>query len=252
MGLRSHKLTSCDISSPCECHQNSQEHVGRIRLGVLSDAKTAASRMPVSGSHLRARSRCDPPVRRRPFRPPLDARLRAMGRARHQASPGTAPSLKSQRRVWPTGAGRRPWRPAAGRPSGLAGAPVGAGAVALRPTRGRSNSVARRRTWSEPPLLKLALARVRGRSCHGEVAQVGGDRRRSEPSLGCALTWGSLRRRTPRSALAYTPKRAPNAGASGAGRASAPLDLPPAQPSVIGVPSYWGVCSGAYFGERDR
>ena len=79
MRQRSLKLTSCDISSPCGCHQNSQAHVGRIRLGVLSDAKTAASWMPVSGSHFRARSRCDSPVRRRPFRPPLDARLRGDG-----------------------------------------------------------------------------------------------------------------------------------------------------------------------------
>jgi len=45
---------------------------------------------------------------------------------------------------------RRPYCLEASEPSGLAGAPVGAGAVALRAALGRSNPVARRRTWPEP------------------------------------------------------------------------------------------------------
>ena len=68
-----------------------------------------------------------------------------------------------------------PWRPAAGQPTGLSGAPVGAGAVALRPASGRPNFVARRRTWPEPRLPKFALARDRGCSFDVSVAQVGGE-----------------------------------------------------------------------------
>ena len=97
---------------------------------------------------------------------------------------------------------------------------------------------------AEPRLLKMALARGRGRSCDGRVTQVGDVRHRSAPSLGCALTWGSLRWRTPRSALAYTPRRAPDADASGAGDGPAPLDLRPVYSNGTGVPYSWGVCSG--------
>ena len=45
---------------------------------------------------------------------------------------------------------RRPCCPAAGEPFRLAGAPVGAGAVALRHASAMPNPVARRRTWTEP------------------------------------------------------------------------------------------------------
>ena len=140
---------------------------------------------------------------------------------------------------------RRPSRPAAGQPSGLSGAPVGVGAAALRPASGRANSVARRRTWPEPRLLKLPHAGGSGLLFDVWVAHVGGDRRRSEPSFGCELPWGSLRQRTPRLALAYTPEKAPDAGASGAGAGSgSALGLSAVQPGVIRVPSSGGVCSG--------
>jgi hypothetical protein len=115
--------------------------------------------------------------------------------------------------------------------------------IALRPASDRANSVSRRRTWPEPRLLKLAHAGGSGFLFEGWVAQVGGDRRRSEPSFGCALPLGSLCQRTPRLALAYTPEKAPDAGASGAGSGSA-LGLSAVQPRVIRVPSSWGVCSG--------
>ena len=115
--------------------------------------------------------------------------------------------------------------------------------IALRPASGRANSVTRRRTWPEPRLLKLARARSSGPLFEGWVAHVGGDRCRSEPSFACALSWGSLWPRTPRLALAYTPKRASDAGASGAGGRSA-LGLSPVQPGVIRMPSSGGVCSG--------
>ena len=115
--------------------------------------------------------------------------------------------------------------------------------IALRPASGRANSVARRRTWPEPRLLKLAHARGSGFLLEGWVAHVGGDRCRSEPSFGCALPWGSLWQRTPRLALAYTPQRAPDASASGAGSGSAP-SLSAVLLGVIRVPSSGGVCSG--------
>lgn len=179
----------------------------------------------------------------RPCTSLLDSGLRSTSRNPHPASPGIAFPLKTYRRVWPMAARRRPSRPAAGQPSGLSGAPVGVGAAALRPASGRANSVARRRTWPEPRLLKLAHAGVSGLLFYVWVAHVGGDRRRSEPSFGCALPWGSLRQRTPRLALAYTPEKVPDAGASGAGSGSA-LGLSPVQPGVIRVPSSGGVCSG--------
>lgn len=238
------KLTVFNISSRCRRNQDWQEPVGRLRLRVPWEATKGGqrdARFRLAPSHSVAVRITGSP---RTFRPPLDARLRSIRRVHYQASPGIAPLLKSDGPVWLTGAGRRPWRPAAGQPTGLAGAPVGGGAVALRPASGRVNSAARRRTWPEPRLLKLAIARDPGGSFHGKVAQVGGDRRRREPSFGCALTWGSLRRRTPRSALAFTPKRAPNAGASGAGSTSAQLGPSAAQPRVIRVASSWGVCSG--------
>ena len=237
-------MTLIDNLTGCRINQDSQEPLARVRLRIRSDAQTAHSWIPDSGSRLRARSQRDSPACRSPSRPPLDAWQRSTIRVRCEASPGTVPPLNGKQRLCPAAALGRPWRPAAGQPGGLAGAPVGAGAVALQPASGRGNSVARRRTWPEPQLLKLAIARGRGRSCGGRVTQVGGVHHRSAPSLGTALTWGSLRRRTPCSALAYTPRRAPDADASSAGDGPAPLDLRPLHPNGIGVPSSWGVCSG--------
>ena len=244
VGGRRLKVTFIDTLTDCRSNQDSQAPLARIRLRIRSDAQTAHSWIPDSGSRLRARSPRDSPACRSPSWPPLDAWQRSTIRVRCEAFPGTVPPLKSQQRLCPAAAIGRPWRPAAGQPGGLAGAPLGAGAVALRPASGRVNSVARRRTWPEPQLLKLAIARGRRRSCGGRVTQAGGVRHRSAPSLGSVLTWGSLRRRTPRSALAYTAKRALDAGASGAGVGPAPLDLQPVQSNGIGVPSSWGVCSG--------
>lgn len=237
------KLTHIDIMLRCQSTQDCQKQWAGVRRRDCFNAPSANSGALDSCARLGAEARSHSLSRWLPCTSLLDSGLRSTSRTPHPASLGVALPFKTRRRVSPIAAGRRPSRPAAGQPSGLSGAPVGAGAVALRQDSGRVNSVARRRTWPEPQLLKLALAGVSGLLFDVWVAHVGGDRRHSDPSVGCALPWGSLRQRTPRLALAYTPENVPDAGASGAGSRSE-LGLSAVQPGVIRVPSSGGVCSG--------
>ena len=93
---------------------------------------------------------------------------------RASASHGAHLLLVSQSRGAQTHATRRPCCPEAGEPCGLAGAPVGAGAVALRAAVGRSNPVARRRTWPEPRRQQAAACAAQKRTRAGAAERIAG------------------------------------------------------------------------------
>lgn len=93
---------------------------------------------------------------------------------RASASHGADLLLVSKSRGGQPDATRRPCCPGAGEPCGLAGAPVGAGAVALRAAFGRSNPVARRRTWPEPRRQQAAARAAQRRTRAGAAKRNAG------------------------------------------------------------------------------